>query len=117
MTANPQVFQPQIVARLNATPLSRNVTRLLKQPANPHVPVVLDLMAWAVENLYVDPLRAQDELGVVVRAALQNPEAVYEHLTTPAMETAQTLEEAAGYLLANLSDVIDDRSLQEAPRV
>ena len=119
MTDLPQVFQEATVKRLNATPLSQNVAMLLKQnkvPVSSRTPVVIELMEWAAANKYADPTRAEEELGIVVRAALRDPEAVYENLTSPAMETAQTLEDAAGFLLANLADAIDDRTLPQIPR-
>lgn len=118
MTANPQVFPPQTVAKLNAMPQSLNVAKLLnksKVPVNPSEPVFLDLMVWASEHHYRDKSLGEDELGLVARAALQDPEAVFEALMTPAIAEAQTLESAAGMLLARLSDLIDDRSLPTLP--
>lgn len=118
MTASSQVFQPQIVNKLNAMPQSLNVTRLLnknKAPVNPSEPVFLDLMVWASEHHYQNKSLGEDELGLVARAALQDPEGVFEALMTPAIAEAQTLESAAGMLLARLSDLIDDRSLPTLP--
>lgn len=112
MTDQPQVFQQQTVTKLNATLLSQNVTRLLllnKAKTTPHAPVILDLLEWAADN--VPEGVEEDELGLVYRVALQNPEAVYQNLTTPEMETATTLMEAAELLLGNLSELLTDRSL------
>jgi hypothetical protein len=117
MNAPPTPSLPTAATTLNATPLSQNVAALLQAAKAPmdNPLVLVNLLQWAVENHYSAPSQGEMELGAAVRAARDDPEAVYEALADPRLETATSLEQAAAVLVSRMSDLMDDRATTGNP--
>jgi hypothetical protein len=100
-----------VVRCLNATTLSQHIAALLRQAKAPldSPLVLLNLMAWAVDNHYSAPPRGEMEYGALAMAAQADPEAVYEALADPRLEQATTLTQASGVLVSRIADLFDSR--------
>ena len=96
------------VRSLNATPLSLNVAKLLRE-AKREVPthnlVLTALMEYQTEQ-YQSPVTAEMELGAVVNAERADPAAVYANLADPRLETATSIEDAGAILASRLDEIL-----------
>lgn len=113
MTA-PHQKHSQTLARLNATPLSRHVSTILDKHGIPNPPdslALINLLAWASTDHYQDLIQGEMELGAAVRAASEDPEAVYDNLADDRMLDETTPTGLAEVLVSQMSDLLDGRSL------
>lgn len=69
--------------------------------------VMVQLMGWASDNHYSNQLLGEMEYGAVVRAADNNPRALYANLADDRMMEAKTLSQASAVLVSCLAEILD----------
>lgn len=115
MTAALSPSQLTRVKELNATPLSRHVTSLLKaERVSPLEGLRLGtLQLWALENLPANQSWAETVAGLLAERELADPAELYATLAEaePGILAATTLQEAGEALLALVVDLYPPRTL------
>ena len=96
---------PTTVRELNETPLSQNVKALMESPQE-HQLILAQLLTWATDHLAADPAWAEAVDGAVSLAAENDPQAAYQNLANPMLESVTTLQEAGRAILAWVADLI-----------
>ena len=112
MTDQTQTSHQTTVTRLNETPLSQHLASLMKQVELwPEKLLILHLLEWALENLAADPHWSQAVDAAAVLVSESDPEALYQNLASPQLESATTLEQAGLAILSNVVDLIPENSV------
>ena len=103
MNAPHQPSQQTVVENLNSTSLSRNILALFakaKQRPEPGLALVA-LILWVKDNPQGrDPAWVEAVADAAIQAEADDPEATYQNLAHPDLESAQSLEEAVPLVMS-----------------
>jgi len=113
MTDQTPNSQQETILSLNETTLSLNIIKLLMEAKQPPLEgdlAIVRLVEWAQENHLADRVWLEAVLEAVEAAQQEDPEALYENLETPEIESATTLEQAATWVLRAAADLMPQDS-------
>jgi hypothetical protein len=102
MNASNQPSPSTPAQSLNSTSLSKHVRTLFERANQTPAPglILVALIQWLKDNPGGrDPAWVEAVLDAAVAGEAESPEALYQNLSDPSMEQAESLEEAAAILM------------------
>lgn len=93
------------VQELNQTPLSQSLKKMLTSPVEDRL-YLSQVLEWATGNLAADAGWAAAVEAAVVLAEANDPEALYETLSSQRLEQATTMRQAGLAILSSVADLV-----------